>query len=92
MISQRYFRASREVYEAVRVALDAAWGHPESGVATCYDPADVAPRDDQGRMLLAVRSEFCEYAAVAVMLPELLASGAVDEVDAETYDAATWPV
>lgn len=91
MISQRYFRSSREVYESVRLALDAAWGHPESGIVTCYDPADVAPRDAAGRILLAVRSEFCDYPAVAVMLPELLGSGAVEEVDEATYQAAMWP-
>jgi hypothetical protein len=79
-----YFRISDDaVYEQVRLGLDAAWGHvpPE----TCVDPAAVAPRDSQGRILLAVRPEFVAFDAVAAMLPQLLASGAVEEIDASEY-------
>jgi hypothetical protein len=36
---------------------------------------------------LAVLSEFCEYEAVAAVLPNLLASGAVQEIDAAAYHA-----
>jgi hypothetical protein len=80
----RYFRITSDaMYEQVRLSLDAAWGHvpPE----TCVDPAAVAPRDSQGRILLAVRPEFLAFAAVAEMLPQLLASGAVEEIDASEY-------
>jgi hypothetical protein len=80
----RYFRILQDaLYEQVRMGLDAAWGHvpPE----TCVDPAAVAPRDTQGRILLAVRPEFCEFAEVAAMLPELLANGDVEEIDKATY-------
>jgi len=82
-----YYRIPDDaVYEATRLGLDAAWGHvpPE----TCVDPAAVAPRDSQGRILLAVRPEFAAFDAVAAVLPELLASGAVEEIDEATYDAA----
>jgi hypothetical protein len=79
-----FFRISDDaVYEQVRLGLDAAWGHvpPE----TCVDPAVVAPRDSQGRILLAVRPEFVAFDAVAAMLPDLLAGGLVQEIDEATY-------
>lgn len=87
----RYFRtASDEVYEQARLTLDAAWGHPNTATktVTCIDPAHVAPRDAQARIVLAVNDEFCQYEAAAAMLPQLLATGAVEEIDAATYRAA----
>lgn len=79
-----YYRiADDAIYEQVRLGLDAAWGH--SPPTTCVDPAAVAPRDSQGRILLAVRPEFVAFDAVAEMLPDLLASGAVEEIDADEY-------
>lgn len=84
----RYFRtADAALYESIRLQLDAAWGHPnaETKTETCIDPAAVAPRDSHGRILLAVRPEFCEFAAVAAMLPSLLAGGVVEEIDASEY-------
>lgn len=82
-----YFRVSDDsVYEQVRLGLDAAWGHVPP--VTCVDPAAVAPRDPQGRILLAVRPEFVAFDAVAAMLPQLLASGVVEEIDEATYLAS----
>jgi hypothetical protein len=82
-----YFRiVSDDVYEQTRQHLDAAWGLPnDAGTATCVDPAAVAPRDSQGRILLAVRPEFVAFDAVAAMLPQLLASGTVEEITADQY-------
>lgn len=91
----RYFRtASDEVYEQARLTLDAAWGHPSpvTLIATCYTPAVAAPRDDQGRIVLAVRYEFCSYTVAVDLLPQLIASGLVEEIDRETYLAALPPV
>lgn len=86
-MSQRYFRTADEsLYEQVRLGLDAAWGHPSGGTVTCIDPAAVAPRDAQGRILLAVKPEFTEFPAAAAMLPDLLASGAVEEITATEYE------
>lgn len=88
----RYFRtASDEVYETARLTLDAAWGHPsEDGqTLTCIIPAAAAPRDAQGRILLAVHEDFCAYSVAVDLLPQLLASGAVEEIDEATYRAAT---
>jgi len=87
-MSQRYFRtADASMYEQIRLGLDAAWGHPTAGTVTCIDPAAVAPHDAQGRILLAVRPEFCEFHAAATMLPGLLASGAVEEITAAEYQS-----
>jgi hypothetical protein len=83
-IVNRYFRiASSEQYEAMRLMLDAAWGHEPP--TTCVDPAESAPRDAEGRILLAVRPEFLAFDAVAAMLPQLLASGVVEEIDESQY-------
>lgn len=84
VMTQRYFRTTDSAtYEQVRLGLDAAWGHIPP--TTCIDPAAVAPRDAQGRILLAVRPEFCEYEAAAAMLPGLLAAGVVEEITAAEY-------
>lgn len=80
----RFFRTEQSgLYENIRLQLDAAWGHVAP--VTCITPADSAPRDTAGRIVLAVNDAFCEYADVAAVLPDLLASGAVDEIDQATY-------
>ena len=86
----RFFRSTETIYEQARLTLDAAWGHPnaETKTITCIDPAAVAPRNAQGQIVLAVNDEFCAYSVAAEMLPQLLASGVVEEIDRETYMAA----
>lgn len=84
----RYFRTtSDEVYEAARHTLDAAWGFPNPLVltVTSITPATRAPRDTQGRILLAVRAEWCEYSVAVDLLPQLLASGVAEEIDESEY-------
>ena len=91
----RYFRtADANLYESIRLQLDAAWGHPtpDGQTITCFDPVAVAPRDAGGRVLLAVNDEFCDYDAVAAVLPGLLASGAVEEITAADYKPALPPM
>lgn len=88
-MSQRYFRSTEAVYESVRQSLDAAWGLPNAlGTATCIEPAATAPRDTSGRIVLAVKEEFCTFTVAADLLPQLLASGAVQEISEATYRAA----
>lgn len=87
-MGQRFFRSDAATYEAIRLQLDAAWGHPSNVADTCIEPVATAPRDAQGRVLLAVLAEFAEYPAVATILPQLLASGAVEEIDEATYRAS----
>jgi hypothetical protein len=88
----RYFRcdAGDSAYEQARLALDAAWGHPrqDTGTITCIDPAAVAPRDAQGRIVLAVTEEFCAYPAAAQMLELMLGGGAAVEITEADYRAA----
>lgn len=87
----RFFRTADAVlYESIRLQLDAAWGHPtpDGRTVTCIDPAAVAPRDADGRILLAVNDEFCTFDAVAAVLPGLLAGGDVAEISEAEYQAA----
>jgi hypothetical protein len=83
----RFFRCDGgdDVYEQTRLSLDAAWGHPNAGIVTCIDPANVAPRDQKGRILLGVNDEFCGWQPASAMLAQLLASGAVTEITAGQY-------
>jgi hypothetical protein len=88
----RYFRclAGDETYEQARLTLDAAWGHPNAATKTitCIDPAAVAPRDQQGRIMLAVSDEFCGFSVASEMIPVLLDSGAAEEIAADEYISA----
>jgi hypothetical protein len=84
----RFFAAPAEVYEQARHTLDAAWGLPNAlGTITCVAPAAVAPRDSQGRIVLAVPVAFCNFSVAVDLLPQLLAGGVVEEIDAEAYHA-----
>ena len=87
MPDMRYFRSNFDaVYEQARAALDSAWGLEMP--ATCIEPAATAPRDAARRIVLAVNTEFTEFPSAAAILPDLLASGAVEEIDRATYMAA----
>jgi hypothetical protein len=93
-VTQQYFRtANSELYETIRLQLDAAWGHPtpDGRTLTCIQPAASAPRDSEGRILLAVQADFVTYEPVASILPELLAGGSVEEITREQYLAALPP-
>jgi len=84
----RFFRSSPSVYEDIRLQLDAAFGYPDGVTETVWNPVAVAARDAAGRCLLAVRVESCERPQVASVLPGLLASGQVEEIDEAIYRAA----
>ena len=92
----RYFRclAGDGAYEQIRTTLDAVWGHPnpETKTVTCIDPVAVAPRDTQGRIMLATSEAFCEYAASEQMLASVLSSGVIEEISAADYLAGMPPV
>jgi hypothetical protein len=85
----RYFRASVAVYESICSQLDAAYGYPNGETKTerTLPLASELPTDGQGRVYLAASQEYCDYILPGQMLPELLASGAVEEVDTATYAA-----
>lgn len=84
-MTQRFFRAAENVYESVRHGLDQTWGHRAD--ETAFMPAAYAPKDASGNVYLAVDAGWCDFPAVAAILPDLLASGAVQEIDAAAYSA-----
>lgn len=86
---QRFFRSEAATYENIRQTLDEAWGLPNTaGTVTCIQPAATAPKDSQGRVVLAVDATFCDYTVAVDLLPQLLASGDVDEITEAEYRAA----
>lgn len=89
----RYFRSTTSVYEQISAQLDAAYGYPNAETKTLrtLPPASELPADAQGRVCLAISADYCEYVLPSHMLPQLLASGAVEEITAEEYQAALAP-
>lgn len=85
----RYFRALPAVYASICSQLDAAYGYPNAETKTDRTLPLVAdlPSDSQGRVYLAVSAAYCDYILPGQMLPELLASGAVEEITANQYAA-----
>jgi hypothetical protein len=85
----RYFRSTPAVYASICSQLDAAYGYPNPETKTQRTLPLVAdlPADGQGRVYLAVSADYCDYILPGQMLPELLASGAVEEITAAQYEA-----
>lgn len=90
----RYFRASSKTYEAVRLGLDALYGHPFRSDAnnpdlitteSCMVPADAAAKDAQGRCLLAVSEEDAARPEVATQITQLTTAGLVEEISQEDF-------
>lgn len=89
----RYFRTTLAVYASIAAQLDTAYGYPNAETKTLrtLPLADDLPSDGQGRVYLAVDAAYCEYILPGEMLPDLLASGAVEEVEEAQYLAvAPW--
>ena len=86
MIPHRFFKGSPAIYEQLRTTLDLAWGLPnDKATKTCMAPLEAAPRHADGDVVVAVLPEWCEWEPACTLLPQLLASGAVEEIDAATY-------
>lgn len=87
MTLHRFFAAPEEVYELVRTTLDSSWSLPnEKGTRTCMRAAsDNAPRDAHGRIMVCVHSDWCNWEPAASMLPQLLGSGMIEEIDEAKY-------
>jgi len=88
----RFFRTDNDgVYEQTRLGLDAAWGLPNDRLTvTCIEPAATAPRDAQGRIVLAVDDEWCQWPPADQLLPQLLEAGVVVEITQADYAAAIY--
>lgn len=86
----RYFRADASVYQSICEQLDAAYGYPNAETKTerTLPVVSTLPSDSSGRVYLSLPAEFCEYTLPSQLLPQLLASGAVEEITAEQYQAA----
>lgn len=82
-----YRFASDAVYEQVRSALDEAFGYPNNQTSTTVAPQNIAPRDSQGRIVLALKDSLHAGAVAAGVLPWQF--GGVTEIDEATYRAAT---
>ena len=89
----RHFRAAPAVYAEICRRLDEAYGYPNAETKTerALPLASELPTDLQGRVYLQIESEVCDSAVPSQMLPQLLASGAVEEIDEATYQAAVQP-
>lgn len=89
----RFFRAASDAaYEQARGMLDSAWGLPNAlGTQTCIEPAATAPRDANGKVLLAVADEWCNWPPADILLPQMIASGAAAEIGEAEYNATVNP-
>ena len=85
----RYFRSKPAVYASICEQLDSAYGYPNAETKTLrtLPLGSDLPSDAQGRVYLAVSDEYCQYVLPSQMLPQLLASGAVEEVSEAQYKA-----
>lgn len=83
----RYFRAVPAVYAAIGAQLNAAYGYPNAETKTDRTLPLVAelPTDADGRVYLAVDAAYCEFILPGQMLPDLISSGAVEEISAQQY-------
>lgn len=84
----KYFRAQDvSVYEAVRSSLDAVYGYPnaDTKTTTSIPAASKSILDSVGRAYLLASDAECQFPAVAELLPQLLSSGLVEEIDEATY-------
>lgn len=93
-MSSRYFRSSPAVYVGICQQLDASYGYPNAETKTerTLPLAETLPTDSEGRVYLAIDSAYCDFILPGQMLPDLLAAGTVQEVTAEQYATAEWPV
>lgn len=89
-MSQRFFKSTAQVYELVRQTLDTQWGFPNAGTDTCFLPASdiAAPKDAEGKVLLAVDATWCEWEDVSPTLSQLISVGKVVETTAQEYQNA----
>lgn len=83
-----YLRTTPAVYEQARAQMDAARGLPANGQITSFSPAISAPADAQGRVMLGLRNSDLTAHGAQDLLEQLLASGAVEEINESTYLSA----
>lgn len=82
-MSHRFFKTTREVYDAARSGLDAAFGHPNGKADTCMPPEP--PTTEGGKVLVAILTAMTEWPEVALLIESMLTSGDVTEITSEEY-------
>lgn len=84
----RYFRSTDEILTQVTAQLDAAYGYPnaETKTNTALPNPSECPHDSEGRVYVAVDDTYCDFILPSQMLPQLMASGLAEEVDAALWD------
>ena len=84
----KYFRAQNvAVYEAIRSSLDSIYGYPnaDTKTTTAIPTASESTQDSAGRVYLLASEAECQFPAIVDLLPRLLSSALVEEIDAATY-------
>jgi len=83
----RYFRAVPAVYASICAQLDAAYGYPNAETKTERTLPLMAelPTDAEGRVYLAVDASYCDFILPGQMLPDLITSGVVEEINEAVY-------
>lgn len=84
---ERCFRASDGNYERIRAAVDATLGFPSDVAETAIDPADEAPRDLAGNVLVSVLAVWSDNSPLAAIVAAALADGSAEEITRDTYDS-----
>ena len=90
----RYFRSTDELLSQVTAQLDAAYEYPnaETKTNTALPHPSECPHDSEGRVYVAVDDAYCDFILPSQMIPQLIASGLVEEVEESVFMAATPPV
>ena len=88
MTTHRFFATSEATYEAMRAAVDSAWGYPTAQTLTCVPPASEQWHDAEGRVVIALTVDWLSWEPVPSMIGGALAAGAVTEIDEATFWAA----
>lgn len=85
---QRYFIVAESTYEDLRQRLNAQLKYPNALGQSVFQTPLQAPRDNFGRVLLAVDTNVSGYAVINDAISRLLASDLMSEIDEPTYRAA----
>jgi hypothetical protein len=86
----RYFRATAAVYDSICAQLDSAYGYPNEATKTArtLPLRSQLPSDNQSLVYLSIPADYCDYNLPSEMLPQLLASGEVEEITEDVYRSA----
>ena len=84
-MTHRFFATTDATYEAMRAAVDAAWGYPTPQTLTCVPPAAEQWHDASGRVVIGIRLDWLSWQPVPSMIGGAISAGAVSEIDEATF-------